>query len=114
MVTNSQSIAIAAQQALQAYLLPVIANTLRQEDLRRARFSFRQAKIVKSPWFISLRQKRVTSRMQAFSSLSVPPCCSAKAIWRLVLKITITMIIVFDISSPITLLASVCFADFAA
>jgi hypothetical protein len=56
---------------------PWPTSTLRHAAESFARFSLRQARMVKSPWSISLRQKRCTSGAQAFSSCSEPLCARA-------------------------------------
>src|SRR5712675_1255266 len=56
---------------------PWLTSTSRHAAESFGRFSLRQARMVKSPWSSSLRQKRCTSGVQAFSSCSEPLCARA-------------------------------------
>ena len=58
---------------------PLFLRTWSQAALILERFSFRHARMVKSPWSMTGRQNFCTSRVQAFCSSAVPPRCC----WRM-------------------------------
>src|SRR5262249_45274439 len=60
---------------------PWVFSTWSQAAEIFVRFSFRQARTTKSPWSMTLRQWRWTSRRQAACSSAVPWRCGTAACW---------------------------------